>query len=156
MNEKEGLANISSGVEIDENFKAPSELLKAQSLGNLLDTAVKLPFIKFRVGLDFLVGLIPVVGDTVMLAASMRIVHLGHKMGLPNPLKYKMIRNAIFDYGLGFVPILGDIVDMFFKANQKNVRIMETWWVSQNKVQIDALAKRELDAWQKEHDKQDV
>lgn len=137
----------SSNIEIDENFKAPDDLLKAQSLANLLDTAVKVPFINFRVGLDFLIGLIPGIGDLVMLFASLRIVRLGHNIGLPNALKYKMLRNAILDYGLGFVPILGDIVDMFFKANLRNVRIMETWWVSQNKEQIDALAKRQLDAW---------
>lgn len=136
-------------VQIDENFRAPDELLKAQSLANLLDTAVKIPFINFRVGLDFLIGLLPGIGDSVMLITSLRIVHLGHKLGLPSALKYKMVKNAVIDYGLGFIPILGDIVDMFFKANLRNVRIMETWWVSQNKAQIDALAKRELAAWEK-------
>jgi hypothetical protein len=139
-------------IEIDENFRAPNELLKAQSLANLLDTAVKLPFINFRVGLDFLVGLIPGIGDSIMLLASFRIVYLGHKLGVPSTLKYKMMRNSIIDYGLGFVPILGDIVDMFFKGNLRNVRIMEAWWVSQNKTQIDAMAKRQLDAWQKQQD----
>ena len=140
-------------VELDPNFKAPEELLKAQKLANLLDTAVKIPFINFRVGLDFLIGLIPGIGDSIMLFASLRIVYLGHNMGVPGPLKYAMMRNALIDYGLGFVPILGDIVDMFFKANLRNVRIIEKWWVSQNKAQIDALAKHQLDAWHKEQDK---
>jgi hypothetical protein len=143
-------------LEIDENFRAPDELLQAQSLANLLDTAVKLPFINFRVGLDFLVGLIPGIGDSIMLLASLRIVYLGHKIGVPNALKYKMVRNSIIDYCLGFVPILGDILDMFFKGNLRNVRIVETWWVSQNKAQIDALAKRQLDAWQKQQDDQEI
>jgi len=147
------LDSTKTEVKLDPSFKAPKELLKAQSLANVLDTAVKIPFINFRVGLDFLVGLIPGIGDTIMLLASMRIVHLGHKMGMPGGLKYKMIRNAVIDYGLGFVPILGDIVDMFFKANRRNVRLLETWWVSQNKGQIDALAKHQLDAWHKEQDK---
>jgi hypothetical protein len=143
-----------TNMDLDENFSAPKELLQAQSLGNLLDTAVKIPFINFRVGLDFLVGLIPGIGDTIMLLSSMRIVQLGHKLGVPAALKYKMIRNAIIDYGLGFIPILGDIADMFFKANQRNVRIIESWWVAENKTKIDALAKRELEAWQKRQDEQ--
>ena len=147
------LKQIEPELVLDENFKAPSELLQAQSLANLLDTAVKIPFINFRVGLDFLIGLIPGIGDVIMLFASLRIVHLGAKIGLPGALRYKMIRNCIIDYGLGFVPILGDIVDMFFKANLRNVRIMETWWVSENKSQIDALAKQQFDAWQKEQEK---
>lgn len=140
-------------AEVDDNFRAPDALLKAQSLANLLDTAVKLPFINFRVGLDFLVGLIPGIGDTIMLLASLRIVYWGHQIGLPRALKYKMLRNSIIDYGLGFIPIIGDLVDLFFKANQRNVRIMETWWVAQNKTQIDALAKRQFDQWQKQQDK---
>lgn len=144
---------IDPEVILDEDFKAPSELLQAQSLANLLDTAVKIPFVNFRVGLDFLIGLIPGIGDLVMLFASLRIVHLGAKIGLPGALRYKMIRNCIIDYGLGFVPILGDLVDLFFKANLRNVRIMETWWVSENKAQIDALAKQQLEVWQKEQDK---
>ena len=139
-------------VELDLNFQAPKELLKAQELAHLLDTAVKIPFINFRVGLDFLIGLIPGIGDSIMLFASLRIVYLGHNMGVPGPLKYRMMRNALIDYGLGFVPILGDIVDMFFKANLRNVRLIETWWVSQNKAQIDALAKHQLDTWHKEQD----
>lgn len=147
------LQEVEPEVVLDKNFKAPSELLQAQSLANLLDTAIKIPFINFRVGLDFLIGLIPGVGDIIMLFASLRIVYLGAKIGLPSGLRYKMIRNCIIDYGLGFVPILGDVVDMFFKANLRNVRIMETWWVSENKAQIDALAKHQLDAWQKEQDK---
>lgn len=147
------LQTIKPDVVLDENFKAPEELLKAQRLANLLDTAVKIPFINFRVGLDFLVGLIPGIGDSIMLFASLRILHLAHKMGVPSGLKYKMMKNALIDYGLGFVPILGDIVDIFFKANLKNVRIIEKWWVSENKPQIDALAKHQFDAWQKEQDK---
>ena len=61
---------------------APAELLKAQKLANRLDTAFKLPFIPFRIGLDAIIGLIPGLGDAVMLIAALRIVHLGKKMGL--------------------------------------------------------------------------
>ena len=139
-------------VEVDENFKAPDELLKAQSLANLLDTAVKLPFINFRVGLDSLVGLIPGIGDTIMLMASLRILYLGNKMNVPKPLQKKMLINSLIDYGLGFFPIVGDIIDLFFKANQRNVRIIEQWWVAENKDKIDALAKKQYEEWQKAQD----
>jgi hypothetical protein len=134
-------------IEVDENFRAPDELLKAQSLANLLDTAIKIPFIPIRLGLDFLIGLIPGIGDMLMLFASLRIIHLGRKIGVPKPLLKKMMINSVIDYCLGFFPIVGDLVDLFFKANQRNVRIMESWWVSENKEQIDALAKRQLDDW---------
>nr|WP_297347267.1 DUF4112 domain-containing protein [uncultured Glaciecola sp.] len=136
----------------DNNFRAPDELLQAQALGNLLDTAVKIPFIGISVGLDFLVGLIPVVGDTAMLLASLRIVHLGRKLGMPKDLQTSMVRNTLFDFGLGFIPILGDLVDLFYKANQRNVRIMERWWIAKNKHKVDALAKQKLQEWEQQQD----
>ncbi|MFC4701431.1 DUF4112 domain-containing protein [Glaciecola siphonariae] len=136
-----------SNSDSDAGLKAPAELLKAQSMANTLDTAVRLPIIGIKVGLDFLVGLIPVVGDAIMLLASLRIVHLGHKMGVPKALKTKMLRNCLLDFLLGFVPFLGDIVDIWFKANQRNVRIMEKWWVSENKQSIDAMRAKMLKEW---------
>jgi hypothetical protein len=138
---------------LDDNlFRAPDELLKAQALANLLDTAVKVPFIRMSVGLDFLVGLIPVFGDTAMLLVSLRIVHLGRRLGMPKELQTSMVRNTIFDFGLGFIPVLGDIVDLFFKANKKNVRIMERWWIEQNKHKVDALATQKLQEWEQQQD----
>ncbi|BBO29337.1 hypothetical protein AltI4_37250 [Alteromonas sp. I4] len=133
--------NNTSGV------TAPTELLKAQKLANRLDTAFKLPFIPFRIGLDAIIGLIPGLGDAVMLVAALRIVYLGKKMGLPPALVKVMLRNALLDFGLGFIPLVGDIVDFFYKANQANVRVMEKYWVSQNKDAIDANAKSALEAW---------
>lgn len=126
---------------------APTELLKAQKLANRLDTAFKLPFIPFRIGLDAIIGLIPGLGDAVMLIAALRIVYLGKRMGLPPGLMKVMLRNALLDFGLGFIPLVGDIVDFFYKANQANVRVMEKYWVSQNKDAIDANAKSALEAW---------
>ena len=126
---------------------APAELLKAQKLANRLDTAFKLPFIPFRIGLDAIIGLIPGLGDAVMLIAALRIVYLGKRMGLPPGLVKVMLRNALLDIGLGFIPLVGDIVDFFYKANQANVRVMEKYWVSQNKDAIDANAKSALEAW---------
>ena len=126
---------------------APTELLKAQKLANRLDTAFKLPFIPFRIGLDAIIGLIPGLGDAVMLIAALRIVYLGKRMGLPPGLVKVMLRNALLDFGLGFIPLVGDIVDFFYKANQANVRVMEKYWVSQNKDAIDANAKSALEAW---------
>jgi hypothetical protein len=133
----------------DDDFRAPSALLQAQAIANLLDTAIPIPFVGIRVGLDFLVGLIPGVGDAIMLIASLRIVQLGKQLDLPKPLRTAMLRNSVIDFGLGFIPIVGDLVDLFYKANQKNVRIMERWWIEQNKAKVDAAAKQKLLEWEK-------
>ena len=133
------------------DVKAPKALLKAQKLANLLDTAVKLPFIPIRIGLDSIVGLIPGAGDALMLFVSLRIVWLGKSLGMPKALVAQMVKNSALDFGLGFIPFIGDIVDVFDKANQKNVRIMERWWISENKANVDAATKAKLAQWEEEN-----
>jgi len=133
------------------DVKAPKALLKAQKLANLLDTAVKLPFIPIRIGLDSIVGLIPGAGDALMLFVSLRIVWLGKSLGMPKALVAQMVKNSALDLGLGFIPFIGDIVDVFYKANQKNVRIMERWWISENKANVDAATKAKLAQWEEEN-----
>jgi hypothetical protein len=134
--------------------KAPKALLKAQKLANLLDTAVKLPIIPIRIGLDSIVGLIPGAGDAIMLLVSLRIVWLGKSLGMPSSLVAQMVKNSAIDFGLGFVPFIGDIVDVFYKANQKNVRLMEKWWISENKADVDAQTQKKLTEWEKKLDQQ--
>ena len=130
--------------------KAPKALLKAQKLANLLDTAVKLPFIPIRIGLDSIVGVIPGAGDALMLFVSLRIVWLGKSLGMPKALIAQMVKNSAIDFGLGFIPFVGDIVDIFYKANQKNVRIMERWWISENKHEVDKATQKALSEWSAE------
>jgi hypothetical protein len=134
-----------------ENFEAPDELKQAQSLANITDTAVRLPVIGVEVGLDFLIGLIPGVGDAIMTRVAMRIVYLGRKMGLPKPLQTIMARNALLDFGFGFVPIVGDIIDIYYKANRRNVRIMERWWLEQNQSEIKRNTQEKLKQWELEN-----
>ncbi|MBT3133887.1 DUF4112 domain-containing protein [Alteromonas sp. ALT199] len=133
------------------DVKAPKALLKAQKLANLLDTAVKLPFIPIKIGLDSIVGLIPGAGDAIMLFVSLRIVWLGKSLGMPKTLVAQMVKNSAIDFGLGFIPFIGDIVDVFYKANQKNVRIMERWWITENKGSVDAATQEKLAQWESEN-----
>lgn len=133
--------------------KAPKALLKAQKLANLLDTAIKLPFIPIRIGLDSIVGLIPGAGDALMLLISLRIVWLGKSLGMPKALVAQMVKNSAIDFGLGFVPFIGDLIDVFYKANQKNVRLMERWWISQNKDSVDVATQQKLAQWEAGLDK---
>jgi hypothetical protein len=135
------------------DVKAPSALLKAQKLANLLDTAIKLPFIPIKIGLDSIVGLIPGAGDALMLFVSLRIVWLGKSLGMPSALVAQMVKNSAIDFGLGFIPFIGDLIDVFYKANQKNVRIMERWWISENKSQVEEATRQKLEQWEAEQQK---
>jgi hypothetical protein len=132
--------------------QAPKALLRAQKLANLTDTKFRIPFIGVRVGLDFLVGLIPVVGDLIMVGVSLSIVVMAKSIQVPRALRLAMLRNIGIDFLLGLIPFVGDLVDLFYKSNQKNVRIMETWWVSQNHQAIQAKSQQTLQEWEKSQD----
>ncbi len=132
-----------------EDLLAPKELRKAQDIANLLDTAVKIPVIGVPVGLDFLIGLIPGIGDATMVLAALRIVHLGRKLGVPEHIQSKMMRNVLVDFGLGFIPIVGDIADIFYKANRKNVQLLERWWIETHKKDVDSHTAKKLAEWEK-------
>ncbi|WP_242698766.1 DUF4112 domain-containing protein [Alteromonas sp. 5E99-2] len=112
----------------------PPEIVQAQNLANLFDTAITIPLIRVKLGLDFFLGLIPLIGDVIMLLLSLRIVVLGKALGMPTILIRKMMINALIDTVVGMVPFIGDILDVFFTANQRNVRVMETWWLTQNQL----------------------
>jgi hypothetical protein len=135
-----------------ETVQVPKVLLEAQKLANLTDSRIRIPFLGIRLGLDFLVGLIPVVGDIIMVAVSISIVAMAKSMKVPKALRIAMLKNIGVDFLLGLIPFVGDIVDIFYKSNQKNVRIMEKWWVSQNHQLIQANSQQALQEWEKSQD----
>ncbi|MCV2886583.1 DUF4112 domain-containing protein [Aestuariibacter sp. AA17] len=127
----------------------PPPLREAQDLANMLDTAIRIPFLGIRVGLDFLLGLIPVLGDAITLLISFRIIRLAKTLGVPNNRITAMVRNCVIDFALGFIPFFGDIADIFFKANKANVRMMEQWWLSQHRQDIHGNTQAALEEWEK-------
>lgn len=135
-----------------ETVQAPKALLQAQTLANLTDSKVRIPFLGIRLGLDFLVGLIPVVGDIIMVGVSLSIIAMAKSMQVPKELRIAMLKNIGVDFLLGLIPFVGDVVDLFYKSNQKNVRIMEKWWVNQNHQQIQANSQQALQEWEKSQD----
>lgn len=139
---------------MNQTPQAPKALLSAQKLANLTDSKVRIPFIGVRVGLDFLVGLIPVIGDVIMGGVSLSIVGMAKSIQVPRALRITMLRNIGTDFLLGLIPFVGDVVDLFYKSNQKNVRIMEKWWVSQNHQQIQSNSQQAVQEWEKSQDSQ--
>ena len=139
------------------DLKAPKALRKAQKMAHILDSAIAIPFTKIRFGLDGIIGLIPGLGDMVGMALSAHIVHLAGQMGAPKSLRIAMIRNAIFDFLIGLIPFVGDISDIFYKANRKNIRLLESWWVKTHHKTLKIQAEEHLQTWQAtaKHDESD-
>lgn len=92
-----------------------------------MDERFVIPGIGKRVGLDGLVGLVPGIGDTAALLAAAYIVYHGMRMGAPRPVIGRMIANVVVDYVVGSVPVVGDVFDIAFKANRRNVDLLDRW-----------------------------
>jgi hypothetical protein len=96
-------------------------------IARLLDSALVSPGTKIRFGLDPLIGLIPGAGDAVTTALSAYVVYEAYRAGLPPLLVLRMAINVVIDLIVGALPILGDIGDVFWRANQRNLKIFDDY-----------------------------
>ena len=92
----------------------------------LMDRAIKIPGTPFTVGLDAILGLLPVGGDvlTGVVQAGLVLVALGHYQ-VPKAVASRMAANVLLDITLGSIPVVGDVFDMFFKANTRNMALLK-------------------------------
>jgi len=93
-------------------------------LATLLDTAFVIPGTNIRFGADALIGLAPGIGDSVTTALAAYIVYEAHRLGVPRRVLIRMIGNVAIDGIAGAVPVFGDLFDVAFRANRRNVRIL--------------------------------
>ncbi|MEX2494489.1 MAG: DUF4112 domain-containing protein [Woeseia sp.] len=99
-------------------------LARLQQLSVLMDKAFTIPGTDIHFGVDSIVGLIPVIGDTLSVAVSGYIYTFAKRAGVPWHKRMRMMWNIFIDWLIGLIPFLGDIFDVGFKANSKNVDII--------------------------------
>lgn len=97
---------------------------KLRALAWLLDSSIRLPG-GFRIGVDALIGLVPFLGDAAGVLLSGYIVREAARLGVPRSVLLRMIGNVAIEGIVGVVPILGDVFDAAWKANQRNVLLLE-------------------------------
>ena len=102
-----------------------SDLEDIRRLAHLLDDAFRIPVINYRFGLDAALGLVPVVGDVSGFAISSYIVYKAAALGVPQRTIARMVFNILLDAVVGSIPVLGSIFDIFWKANLRNIRLIE-------------------------------
>ncbi|MCW6508365.1 DUF4112 domain-containing protein [Lichenifustis flavocetrariae] len=102
-----------------------ARLTRLRRLAWMIDGAFRLPGTRFRFGLNSLIGLTPAAGDAVLAAVSLYIVWEGRALGLPRHKLVKMLGNVGVETLAGAVPVLGDLFDMTYKANLRNLAIIE-------------------------------
>jgi hypothetical protein len=103
----------------------PGVVKKLGALARLMDAQFKIPGTEIRFGLDGIIGLIPGVGDLSTFAVSGYMVMIMARNGASGYVLARMVFNILIDAIFGAIPLLGDIFDIYFKANQRNVRLME-------------------------------
>ena len=95
------------------------------TLSRLMDSAVEIPLLRTRVGLDALLGIVPVAGDLLSAAIGLYLVAQARELGASRWLQARMIGNLLVDAGLSVVPIAGDVADIYFKAHLRNLRLLQ-------------------------------
>ncbi|MFD0938175.1 DUF4112 domain-containing protein [Methylobacterium trifolii] len=110
-----------------QDLSPEATLAKLETLAHLLDSAFLIPGINRRVGMEAIIGLVPIVGDIAGVVISSYIVYEAKRLGAPRWLIARMALNVAFDGAIGIVPLAGDIFDAAFKANRRNVRLLRRW-----------------------------
>src|SRR5918995_2111097 len=116
-------------------------IARITALAKLLDSAFLIPGLNRRVGIDAIVGLIPGIGDAVSTVLASYIIWEARQLGLPRWKIARMIGNVAVDTAIGAIPVAGDAFDLFFKANQRNLRIVHEH-LKRGPRQIDGTAVR--------------
>ncbi len=99
-------------------------LARLDALANLMDSAVVIPGTGVRFGADALIGLVPGIGDAVSAGISCLIILEARRMGAPGHVIARMLGNVAIDGLIGVVPLFGDLFDVAFRANLRNMRLL--------------------------------
>ena len=101
------------------------DLGSLRTLQRLLDEAFRVPGTRIRFGWDAIVGVIPWAGDVLTALLGVAILASAHRLRVPGIVQVRMLLNLAIDLLIGLVPFAGDIVDVFWKANTKNMTLLE-------------------------------
>lgn len=99
-------------------------LERLDALASFMDSAIVVPGTNIRFGADALIGLIPGIGDAVSAGVSCLIILEARRMGAPTHIVARMIGNVAIDGLVGVVPLVGDLFDVAFRANLRNMRLL--------------------------------
>ena len=109
----------------DEKEILDEKLVRLRQLSENLDESFTIPGTKIKFGMDALLGLIPGGGDLVSGIFSLYMLRAAIKMTLPKRAIFSMLVNILLDTTIGIIPVAGDIFDIFWKSNKRNLKIIE-------------------------------
>ncbi|MFX4223217.1 MAG: DUF4112 domain-containing protein [Thalassobaculum sp.] len=113
------------GSDKGERARGPtSEIDDLERLADLMDSRFRIPGTGIRFGVDAVLGLVPGIGDGLVTVPGVYILVRAHRMGAPFLLLARMALNLAIDLVVGTIPLVGDIFDIGFRANRRNVALL--------------------------------
>lgn len=134
-----GAYAASQGISEDEARRQFSNSIERTA--RVMDSAVRVPVIG-PVGLDAVLGLLPVAGDTISAIVSISLIARSLRYGIPNEIIARMLTNVLVDLLIGSIPVAGDVADMWFRANLRNVALLREYLGEEARNTIEVTATR--------------
>lgn len=113
-----------AGIALPTGTDAASVRARVTAMEHLLERSFVIPGVNMPVGLDALVGLVPVLGDIVTTAMGAYIVWEARNLGMSKWNLGRMVLNVLFDAAIGAIPVVGDAADFVFRSNTKNLKLI--------------------------------
>ncbi len=113
------------GFELPMGSDPVSVRKRLEAMEQLLERSFTIPGVNYPVGLDSIVGLVPVLGDLVTAAMGGYMVWEAKNLGMPKWKLWRMAGNVAFDTALGAIPLVGDAFDLVFRSNTRNLKIVK-------------------------------
>jgi len=107
-----------------EDLERLQRLRRIQAMARVMDTAFRIPGTGISFGADSILGLVPGVGDAGGALVGLLIVNEARRLGVPNATLAKMLGNIGLDTIGGSLPLLGDLFDVYFKSNRRNLQLV--------------------------------
>ena len=103
---------------------AASVRARVTAMEKLLERSLVVPGVNLPIGLDVLVGLVPILGEIITTAMAAYIIWEARNLGMSRWQQARMGANVLFDTAIGAIPLVGDVADLAFRSNTKNLRII--------------------------------
>lgn len=107
--------------------KRDADLRHLEEVADWLDSRFVIPGTNLRFGVDFLLGVLPGVGDGVTALPALYLVYRASQLGIPKRIVMRMLLNVLVDVAVGAIPFLGDLFDFAFKANRRNIALLKRY-----------------------------
>jgi Domain of unknown function (DUF4112) len=111
-------------LQLPTGSDAASVRARVTAMEKLLERSLVIPGINMPIGLDVLVGLVPVLGEIITTAMGAYIIWEARNLGMSRWQQARMGANVLFDAAIGAIPVVGDVADLAFRSNTKNLRII--------------------------------